>query len=531
MPEEFEDIYSTSPNPEQPEQPPQTEPSASSEQIKQFENDKTPYFQAQGTEEYQPEQNQYAQTNFTPPVMPENPMNNMYEYNTPYQQPTIYPPFRQNNNSYQPLPMNYNYNFPPNPMNQQLPPIQPQGESNKSQKKSGILKVSLICVSSILGIVSIALILLIVQSSFGSKNNSILPEQSSGYNVEPSYGTASQLPDAPDVSASESGPQISTQETSESRTAESANAAYKKASPSVVCITSYEAGTEYALTESGEGSGIIITPDGYIATNSHVVGDSKNTGVMITLNTGEQYLGTIIGIDKKTDLAVIKIDANNLTPANFADSGNLVVGQEVYAIGNPGGSAFSNSLTCGSISAINRVLSSNAYVKYIQTDAAINPGNSGGALINEYGQVIGINTAKLVGTDYEGMGFAIPSNKVVEIINKLIRYGYINDRGTLGIDGKTCSLYTSKANNIPQGMIITKINSESSLYATKVMENDIITAVNGIEIKSATELIEQITGMKPGDKVTLTIFRPKSSVSGKPHSYDFEATLINDTEN
>ena len=250
---------------------------------------------------------------------------------------------------------------------------------------------------------------------------------------------------------------------------------------------------------------------------------------MITLSNNEQYLGTIIGIDKKTDLAVIKISAENLTPADFADSDKLVVGQEVYAIGNPGGSAFSNSLTTGTVSAVNRVLSSNSYVKYIQTDAAINPGNSGGALVNEYGQVIGINTAKLVATDYEGMGFAIPSNTVKEIINKLIKYGYVNDRGTIGIEGKTCSLYSSKANNVPQGMIITKISTESSLYSTQTKEGDIITAVNGTEIKTSIEFIDQLREFKPGDKVTLTIFRTKENTTGEPYSYSVNATLIAET--
>lgn len=441
------------------------------------------------------------------------------------------PPFNPPPMSYQ----QYYSNIPPysqypnqnyNPMqNSVMPPFPPP--DGKPPKKGSGLKVALLCVSAVLTIVSVALILVIIQS--GISNSSIVTDENSSYAVESSYGTASTLPDAPDASADENGPQISTQETSESTTASTANSAYKKVSSSVVCITSYEAGTDYALTESGEGSGIIISSDGYIATNSHVVNDSTKTGVMITLSNNEQYLGTIIGIDKKTDLAVIKISAENLTPADFADSDKLVVGQEVYAIGNPGGSAFSNSLTTGTVSAVNRVLSSNSYVKYIQTDAAINPGNSGGALVNEYGQVIGINTAKLVATDYEGMGFAIPSNTVKEIINKLIKYGYVNDRGTIGIEGKTCSLYSSKANNVPQGMIITKISTESSLYSTQTKEGDIITAVNGTEIKTSIEFIDQLREFKPGDKVTLTIFRTKENTTGEPYSYSVNATLIAET--
>lgn len=347
-------------------------------------------------------------------------------------------------------------------------------------------------------------------------------------NVEISYAAENSLPDAPEASADPNGPQISTGEAVENKSGNVANAAFIKASPSVVCITSYPSGTDYTLTQSGEGSGIILSEDGYIATNSHVVDDNLGTGVMVTLSDGTQYLGTLVGIDPKTDLAVVKINTNNLTPAKFSNSDSLFVGQEVYAIGNPGGSAFSNSLTTGTVSAINRTLSSNGYVKYIQTDAAINPGNSGGALINDKGEVIGMNTSKLVGTDYEGMGFAIPSNKVAEIVNKLIKYGYVNDRGTLGIEGTTCSLYQSRKNNVPQGMVITKINEYSPLYTSQAKEKDIITEINGVTVKSSYEFIEQLGKYKPGDKVKLRLFRASETSSSQAFSFDVEVTLIDD---
>lgn len=345
---------------------------------------------------------------------------------------------------------------------------------------------------------------------------------------ESSYSTKIELPEAPKAAADLNGPQISVSETSHSEVSNAANRAYENASPSIVCITSYKAGTDYALTQSGEGSGIIITDDGYIATNSHVVDDSKETGVMITLSDGTQYLGTVIGIDKKTDLAVIKIDADNLKAAQFFDSDSLYVGQDAYAIGNPGGSKFSNSLTKGTVSALNRIVST-GYVKYIQTDAAINPGNSGGALINEDGQVIGMNTIKLVGTDYEGMGFAIPSNQVIEIINKLIKYGYVNDRGTLGIEGTNCTLYQSRMNNVPQGVVITKINSDSPLSDSEVMEKDIITAINGISITNFTEFIDELSKFKPNDTITLTLFRVPNVRNAKPYSFTVSVQLMDDS--
>ena len=296
-----------------------------------------------------------------------------------------------------------------------------------------------------------------------------------------------------------------------------------------MCITSYAAGSDYTLSQKGEGSGIVISKDGYIATNSHVVSDSKNTGVMITLSDGRQFLGTIIGIDKKTDLAVIKVAADDLTPAEFADSDKLFVGQEAYALGNPGGAKFSNSLTKGTISAINRLISANSYIKYIQTDAAINPGNSGGALINDNGQVIGMNTAKLVGTDYEGMGFAIPGNKVAEIVNILIKYGYVNNRGTLGIEATTCDLFESKKRNVPQGVIISKISTDSPLRSTSALESDIITGINGTTIRSFSEFVDELNKYRPGDTVNLTLFRPAKKKKKKSYSINVDVVLKEDT--
>ena len=404
------------------------------------------------------------------------------------------------------------------------------------RRKNGT-KTLLWCVCAVLGIVGAAVIMFAIDSGGGEQ--SWLSESggdSSGYssprrNVGSDYLTESSLPDAPDVSADENGPQIYTQEAKKSGevSTNQVNKAYEKASKSVVCITSYQAGSDYTITESGEGSGIIITADGYIATNSHVVNDSKLTGVMVTLSDGKQYLGTIIGIDKKTDLAVIKIDATGLTAAEFANSDDLFVGDSAYAIGNPGGSAYANSLTVGTVSAVERVLSTNGYVRYIQTDAAINPGNSGGALINSDGLVIGMNTAKLVATDYEGMGFAIPSNTLVEIVNKIIKYGYVNDRGTIGIEGSTATLYNSKMNNTPQGMIISKINSDSPLKTTEAQAGDIVTALNGKEIKSVVEFIDELRQYRPGEKVTLTLFRASKGSKATSTSFDVEVILQADT--
>lgn len=360
------------------------------------------------------------------------------------------------------------------------------------------------------------------------KSNDRIPYNT---NSDVSYAAEASIQDAPDVSADPDGPQISASEEKTDIDKNEANSAFNKASPSIVCITSYKTGSDVTLSKIGDGSGIVITEDGYIATNSHVVSDSVSTGVMVTLNDGTQYLGTIIGVDPKTDLAVLKIDAKGLSKAEFADSDDLYVGQDVYAIGNPGGAAFSNSLTKGTVSAVNRILNSKAYVKFIQTDAAINPGNSGGALVNSEGMVVGMSSSKFVATDYEGIGFAIPSNTVIDIINTLIRYGYIKDRGTIGITGITCNLYESKLKNVPQGMVITKINRNSPLAKTTVKEQDIITAINGVTIKSSNEFIGELSKYKPGDTVTLTMFRAASDGNPKSFTFDIDVVLIEDNSN
>ena len=340
--------------------------------------------------------------------------------------------------------------------------------------------------------------------------------------------TYDDIPDAPYVQPDANGPQIKirSDEGGSSRKKLDASEVYKKVSPSVVCITAYEWGMDYVLDATSGGSGIILTEDGYIATNSHVVDDSTKTGVMITLSDKREYLGTIVGVDEKTDLAVIKIDAEGLTPAEFADSEKLSVGQRVFAIGTPLDIEFLNSLTEGTLSAVGRLL--NSYVRYLQTDAAVNPGNSGGALVDEYGRVIGMNTAKIASSGYDNMGFAIPSDTVVEIINKLIRYGKVIDRGTLSIGIKNCTLYMSKANKIPQGVIITEINDDSPLKGTQVQENDIITAIEDVTVKSTVELIDDLKKYKPDDTVKITLYRAGNG-GDVAYTFDVSVKLISDS--
>ncbi len=189
--------------------------------------------------------------------------------------------------------------------------------------------------------------------------------------------------------------------------------AYNTVTDAVVSIACFEEKiTDNDEDIIGEGTGTIISSDGYIVTNSHVIGDTNTYKINVVLNSSDEYPAKVVGYDTRTDLAVLKIDAKDLTYVDFGDSSLVEVGQDIVAIGNPGGQSFQNSLTKGIVSAVDRELELSQNVTYIQLDAAINPGNSGGPLCNIYGQVIGINTAKIASQEYEGMGFAIPSATV-----------------------------------------------------------------------------------------------------------------------
>lgn len=204
-----------------------------------------------------------------------------------------------------------------------------------------------------------------------------------------------------------------------------------------MAITTYVNYQNYQA--EGMGSGIIIREDGYIVTNAHVVEGAK--GITVQLGDGTSYEGRLVGSDSKTDLAVVKVDAENLPAATFGNSDQVKMGEKVLAIGNPQSMDFAGSVTQGIVSGLNRQITAGGqngttvthYTNLIQTDAAINPGNSGGALVNEYGQVIGINSAKVIATGAEGMGFAIPSNEVKPIVDDLIAYGRVTGRVRLGI--------------------------------------------------------------------------------------------------
>lgn len=312
------------------------------------------------------------------------------------------------------------------------------------------------------------------------------------------------------------GPTLTIENIPENQEEQKAEQIFLNVSPSVVFISA----SDQAETSGNQGSGVIISEDGYIITNAHVLAQN----VTVTATDGTVYSAKIVGLDNRTDLAVIKIDAVGLKSAVFGNSDQLSVGAPVLSIGNPGGLDFSNSLTRGIVSAINRtVLPSNTITKYIQTDAAINPGSSGGALLNMYGQVIGINSSKIVSTSYEGMCFAIPSTSVKPVVEDLIKQGYVSNRVKLGIMGKEVTGTQAKNKSIPQGIIISSISDQSDFNNKDIQINDIITKINDIEITSFGVLYSELQKYNAGDVVTLTIFRPEN---GK--TFDVGITLIAD---
>lgn len=278
-------------------------------------------------------------------------------------------------------------------------------------------------------------------------------------------------------------------------------------------------------SKSGEGSGVLMSESNgktYILTCAHVISDGDS--FKVTLNDDTELDATMVGFDAQTDIGVLAVNKTGLKIADFADSENLVVGEQVVAIGCPGGLEFKNSITSGYISALARPVSSSiGYdTECIQTDAAINPGNSGGALFNMQGQVIGINSSKIASTEYEGMGFAVPSKTAVETANSLIKVGYVEGRAKIGITYSPITSFNN-SNAIIQAlaelgfkdakgtMVISEISNDSDLTSKGVQQYDMIVAVNGETLTSTDIMTSILADSKPGDTIKLTIARVENN--------------------
>lgn len=287
----------------------------------------------------------------------------------------------------------------------------------------------------------------------------------------------------------------------------------KIAGPSVVgvSVTYYEPSMFGQLSQGeSEGSGIVYSEDGYIITNYHVIEDalsSSNAIVKITLSDEKEYEAKIVGTDEVTDLALLKIDATGLTPATFGKSSELEVGELAVAIGNPLGQEFAGSVTVGYVSALNRTITTDGRTYHvIQTDAAINQGNSGGALVNAKGEVIGINTVKINDTSVEGLGFAIPIDDALKIIEELKTSGKIV-RPYLGIYGIDLDETTARRNKLVEGIYVYQLGSDSPAAQAGIQKGDIIVEFDGQTVTSVQELNNIKNQKQIGDKVKIKVYR------------------------
>ena len=453
----------TAPQNEQPAQAPQSEQPMQQPQAEQ---------PAQAPQSEQPMQQPQAEQ---PAQAPQSEQPQAEEPRTPFQTPVQHPEFRQ---------AQQQTGFG------EVPPMSQKPHTPKNKKHSrglalGLCGVAAACLLFAGGAV-------VGNMAFGGNANSDSGTSASTSDSAPTL----QINSKPESDSSNSADNY---DTADGMAGEDI---YKKVNPSVVSVISTTA------EGTGSGSGVIMSKDGYIITNNHVVDGAQS--VSVQLSDGTSLDAEIIGTDEQTDLAVIKVtQTSDLTAAEFGDSDELEPGEYAYAIGSPGGVQFANTITGGRISAINRDLTVNDRVMtLIQTDASINNGNSGGALINKYGQVVGITSAKLSGNAFgsatvEGMGFAIPINTAKDIVDELIQNGYVSGRPSIGITGQNVESADGKVS----GVQVYSIDSRAKAASEGLQVGDVITAVDGTPTPDMDKVNELKQDKKAGDKLTLSVYR------------------------
>ena len=291
--------------------------------------------------------------------------------------------------------------------------------------------------------------------------------------------------------------------------------------PSVVSITCQ------GSRSASSGTGVVLSVDGYIVTNAHVVENAHTYTVQLT--DDRTFSARLVGCDDISDLAVLRIDCTDLTPAQFGDSSTLRVGDTVVAIGDPLGAAFRGTYTDGIVSAINRDVDMNGRtMTLIQTNAALNSGNSGGPLINCYGQVIGINTMK-IGTftddaGVEGLGFAIPSTQVKEIVDQIVAQGYVSGRPSIGFTGEALSTFYQHYYRMPAGLYITEVEPGSDAAKKGIQEGDMLLYLGDTRVTSTQDLKTALYDSEAGDVVEVIVYR-------NGQQYKLELTLSEDVPN
>ena len=453
----------TVPQNEQPAQAPQSEQPMQQPQAEQPE---------QAPQSEQPMQQPQAEQ---PAQAPQNEQPQAEEPRTPFQTPVQHPEFRQ---------AQQQTGFG------EVPPMSQKPHTPKNKKHSRGLA---------LGLCGVAAACLLFAGG------AVVGNMAFGGNANSDSGTSASTSDSAPTLQINSKPESDSSNSSDNYDTADGMAGediYKKVNPSVVSVISTTA------EGTGSGSGVIMSKDGYIITNNHVVDGAQS--VSVQLSDGTSLDAEIIGTDEQTDLAVIKVTpTSDLTAAEFGDSDELEPGEYAYAIGSPGGVQFANTITGGRISAINRDLTVNDHVMtLIQTDASINNGNSGGALINKYGQVVGITSAKLSGNAFgsatvEGMGFAIPINTAKDIVDELIQNGYVSGRPSIGITGQNVESADGKVS----GVQVYSIDSRAKAASEGLQVGDVITAVDGTPTPDMDKVNELKQDEKAGDKLTLSVYR------------------------
>ncbi len=278
----------------------------------------------------------------------------------------------------------------------------------------------------------------------------------------------------------------------------------EQASKSVVGIVT----ESYSSFSSGStGTGIIMDSRGYIITNNHVIDGGDN--ITVVLSEGTNYPAYLIGADAQTDIAVLKVETQNALPAaTFGSSDDLRIGEPAIVIGNPGGLDLQGTVTAGIISATERRITiDNNIMTLIQTDASINPGNSGGPLLNKYGQVVGVTSNKISADGFEGLGFAIPMTTVKPIVEELIENGYVSGRPLVAVSVRTVSQMAAAFYNLPQGLMVDLVASDSNAAAAGLQQSDIITHMNGQRITSVSAACTVRNRFKAGEEITLSVYR------------------------
>ncbi len=393
---------------------------------------------------------------------------------------------------------NYGYSAPSNPE----PP-------KKDKKVFGVGAIVVCIVLSVLVSTATSLSIAFGSMKNNDKDGSNTASVTSNQDTQSSDGTESSSPDSANNS---------TTITIDGNVESLVEAVYDKSSNSVVGIrtkASVESFFGGSTEETGEGSGVIYTNDGYIITNYHVISDvvatqSANTSVEVFLmsHPDSPIDAKVIGYNVSADLAVIKIEKKNLPAVELGNSDDIKVGQYAIAIGCPGGIEFLNSVSYGIVSGLNRTITIDSIgeMELIQTDAAINPGNSGGALLNSKGQLIGINSSKLVDESFEGMGFAIPVNTAIQVVREIID-NKDNPSPYIGIEiYKYDSSYLAQY-GLPSGAAVKNVVKNAPAYNAGIRSGDIITAFNKVEIKEYSDFIDTLDECKPGTKVTARIYR------------------------